>query len=288
MSTEDVALGAGGLLPEQRVGAAMREAREAHGVSLRAMAKQLGYQSHTTLSGYERGAVMPTDAVVAGYERELGVQPGSLMAVLEAARIERHGDAWAKRRTHVPAEFVRVEGDAAEEGAAASATADEPMRVSRSRRRFWIWGTIAVLVLVAGALIAVVLTNQPAAHRAYPDGSDPKVTGCSADAQITSSVDVYYPANHLVGTLQLRTSGHCGMSWGRFTPTAALAASPTVQLEIDAHRPADGAVARFTVTYDGLAAYGNMLESDHECVYATLTLQTVGQPPSPSYQTECG
>jgi transcriptional regulator with XRE-family HTH domain len=265
----------------------MREAREAHGVSLRKLAKQLGYQSHTTLSGYERGAIMPTDAVVAGYEQALGVEPGSLMAVLEAARIERHGDAWPKRRMHVPAEFVHTEGDAVAERVAAAVTTPEPMPQPRRHRRLWVWGGAVVLVLAVGALIAVVLTNQPAAHGAYPDGSDPKVTGCAVDAETTSSVDVYYPASHLVGTLELRTSDRCGMSWGRFTPTAALAVSPTVQLEIDAHRPADGAVARFGVTYDGLAAYGNMLESDHECVYATLTLQTRNLGASPSFQTGC-
>src|SRR5436309_783774 len=86
------------LLPEQRVGAAMREARESRGVSLRRLAEQLGYQSHTTLSGYERGAVMPTETVVEGYERILGLASGSLTKVLEEARIERHGDAWTKRR----------------------------------------------------------------------------------------------------------------------------------------------------------------------------------------------
>lgn len=61
------------ILPEQRVGAAMRQARELAGISLRQIAKDLGYHSHTTLSSYERGAVMPTDEAVRGYEQLLGL-----------------------------------------------------------------------------------------------------------------------------------------------------------------------------------------------------------------------
>jgi hypothetical protein len=55
-------------------------------------------------------------------------------------------------------------------------------------------------------------------------------------------------------------------------PTAALSTKPPLALEIDVHRPADGSVAKFRVTYDGLDAYGNMLVSRYECVYAPLTL----------------
>lgn len=92
----------------------MREAREAAGISLRKLAGQLGYHSHTTLSSYERGAVMPTDEAVTGYERLLDLTPGTLADVLEQARIERHGDAWAKRRVHIPVEFVPLEAVEAE------------------------------------------------------------------------------------------------------------------------------------------------------------------------------
>ena len=286
VSTEE-APGVDGLLPEQRVGAVMREARESRRISLRTLSKQqLGYQSHTTLSGYERGATMPTDEAVAGYERVLGVEPGFLTAALEAARIERHGDAWAKRRIRVPVEFLPAEESAAADQATIPSSSDEAIPPPRRHRRMWIGSAVVVLVLVTG-VIAAVLANQPAAHSAYADGRDPKVTGCASDARTTSNVDVYYPSGHLVGTLELRTSGRCGMSWGRFTPTPALTTSPPVQLEIDAHRPADGTAARFGVTYDGQAAYGNMLESDHECVYATLTLQTQDLGRSPSYQTGC-
>src|SRR5450755_1426237 len=83
MNGEDEVSDAAQVLPEQRVGAAMREARELSGTSLRQMAKRLGYQSHTALSSYERGAVMPTEKVIEGYEQVLGLQSGELTTVLE-------------------------------------------------------------------------------------------------------------------------------------------------------------------------------------------------------------
>jgi hypothetical protein len=46
-------------------------------------------------------------------------------------------------------------------------------------------------------------------------------------------------------------------------------------------------VAKFHVTYDGLPAYGNMLISSHECVYAQLALIRQGQPSLPQLQTAC-
>jgi len=93
-------------LPEQRVGAALRNARLTAGWTLRSMAQRLNYGSHSTLSEYEKGARMPSEAVVEGYERLLQLKPGTLMAILEAANIERHGDAWTKRRIHLPPQHV--------------------------------------------------------------------------------------------------------------------------------------------------------------------------------------
>jgi transcriptional regulator with XRE-family HTH domain len=84
----------------------MRAAREAAGISLREMARQMGYHSHTTLSAYECGAVMPTDEAVTAYEQILSLDPGTLTVILEHARIERHGDAWAKRRVRIPSEII--------------------------------------------------------------------------------------------------------------------------------------------------------------------------------------
>lgn len=53
------------------------------------------------------------------------------------------------------------------------------------------------------------------------------------------------------------------------------------------YRPADGGSAKYRVTYDGLPAYGNMLLSSHQCVYAQMMLIHQGQPDLPSVQTGC-
>lgn len=287
MTSEDGTSGSAKMLPEQRVGTAMREARELSGVSLRQMAKHLGYHSHTTLSSYERGAVMPTDEAVRGYEQVLSLEPGALTGVLEEARVERHGDAWAKRRVHLPTEFVREE-------TAPYTSAEAVPRTPWFRRRWTIIASGLVIVMLAtlgGIGLALrhpkPTHHAPAATVSVPDGSDPKVTGCAAGATTADSVDVYDPPEHLVGVLELRTSARCGTSWGRFTPTGALAIKPTLTLEIDVYRPADGGAARFRVTYDGLAAYGNMLMSRHECVFAELTLLRQGASNPPPVQTAC-
>lgn len=278
------------LLPEQRVGNAMREVRERTGLSLRSLAKQLGYHSHTTLSSYERGAVMPTDEVVAGYERILGLSPGALVEVLEQARIERHGDAWAKRRVHISPEFVTEQpAGITQPGESEAATA----LPRRARWRPGLWQFIAggtallgVVGLVVGLLVGLSTPAQPGIS-GVQDGKDPSTIGCAADGVTADSVNVYDPPEHLVGVLQLRGSARCGTSWPRFVPTTALAVKPTLTLELNVYRPADGAIAKYRVAYDGQAAYGNMLISSHQCVYAQVTLMQQGQPNLPPVQTGC-
>jgi transcriptional regulator with XRE-family HTH domain len=275
-----------GMMPEQRVGAAMREARESAGISLRGMAKRLGYHSHTMFSSYERGAAMPTDDAVTGYERVLGLSPGTLTSVLEEARTQRHGDPFAKRQVYSPVEFIPKKPDG-----------QDPLNNSSKLRWFhnrWVAILSAVVILSLVVLVVNLLIDQSrSSHLAASsvigvrDGSDPKVTGCAAGAVTADSVDIYDPAEHLVGVLQLRDSARCGTSWGRFIPTSTLPTEPKLTLEIDVERPADGAASRFRVIYDGLPAYGNMLISRHECVYTQLTLMRVGQPRSSTFQTPC-
>jgi transcriptional regulator with XRE-family HTH domain len=279
------------LPPEQWVGSAMREARETVDISLRSMAKQLGYHSHTTLSSYERGAVMPTDEAVTGYERILGLAPGTLVDVLEGARIERHGDAWTKRRVHIRHEFAPVAPDEAK-------PSDELEQPPAPSPKLWPprwWMAVAGGVIVVGIVTLVVglLVSQPGAARTagavsgIQDGSDPSVTGCAADGVTVDSVDVYDPPEHLVGVLQLRSSRRCGTSWPRFVPEATLPLTPKLTLELDVYRPADGRSAKYAVTYDGLDAYGNMLISSHQCVYAQVTLTRHGQQSLPPVATSC-
>lgn len=286
MTSEDDLSTSGSLLPEERIGAAMRLAREREGISLRQLSKQLGYHSHTTLSAYERGAVMPTDEAVQGYERVLGLEPATLLDVLESARIERHGDAWPKRRVHLPTEFMQP-----------SFSKDSPDSRSPWRSRVLArWLVAGAGVLVVGVAVVVAVTVLPGQHKpakasatliGVRDGADPKVTGCALGATTLDSVDVYDPPQHLVGIFQLRSSARCGTSWGRFVPTVALATKPPLELEIDVYRPADGAMARFRVAYDRNYAYGNMLISKHACVYAQLALIRHGRPVMPPIQTAC-
>jgi hypothetical protein len=246
---------------------------------------------------------MSTDEAVTGYERVLGLPPGTLTGVLEQARIERHGDAWAKRRVHIPVEFAPPEPVGAEPSGKAleaeSPVAEQAAPPTPPRRARW-WTSRRVVIASSVAMLALVglvvglLASQPktsartaASISGVEDGKDPSVTGCAADGVTVDSVNVYDPPEHLVGVLQLRSSPRCGTSWPRFMPTSALATTPKITLELDVYRPADGGSAKFRVTYDGLAAYGNMLLSSHQCVYAQVTLIRQGQSSLPPVQTGC-
>src|SRR5437660_7927056 len=64
--------GAAEARPEALLGAALRRARQAQGISLRGLAKKL-YRAHSTLVEYERGHRLAPRDVVQAYETELGV-----------------------------------------------------------------------------------------------------------------------------------------------------------------------------------------------------------------------
>ncbi|MEO3810735.1 helix-turn-helix domain-containing protein [Sphaerisporangium sp. B11E5] len=271
--------------PEQWIGSAMRRAREAGALSLRSMAKRLGYHSHTTLLTYERGGSMATDEVVKGYEQVLGLEPGTLVSVLEEARLERHGDVFAKRRVHPspPSSSVTPIDPPAPAN---------PSRYAWSRRRRTLITVTAGLFLVFGVIgiyellrhRSNVTADSPAVI--VPDGSDPKVTGCAVDAETVDAIDVYGPPQYLVGLLELRASPRCGTIWGKFTQSAGLPQSPTLMIHIDVHRPADAASARFQIRYAGQGVYGDQLVSFQDCVYAEMTIEREGQTYPPT-RTRC-
>jgi transcriptional regulator with XRE-family HTH domain len=292
MSADDAEPVVRKLLPEQRVGAAMRAARESAGISLRQLAKQLGYHSHTTLSSYERGAVMPTEEAVVGYERLLRLKPGTLTAVLEGARIERHGDVWAKRRVHIPVEFMPEDANASDCGDRA-ATASAASNAVRKRPSLLILvGSGAVLLVLMALTVGLLIARPAPSHRAsFPEhvriGSDPVVKGCTADAVTDASVGVFDPSDRLIGLLQLRSSARCGASWGRFVPYSGLKSRPRIRLEISALRPADHTVAKFQIAYFRRITYGNMLTSLRRCVYAQLTTTHHGQRDPYTFRTPC-
>ncbi len=273
--------------PERRVGAAMRRARASAGISLRQMAKRLHYGSHSTLSMYERGDAMPSEEAVLGYERVLGLDSGSLLHLLREANTERHGDEWPKRQGHAPAETTGTKADEPQDLVERTDEGAQILtRVAAGWVRPWKIAVIAgSMALLTCAVVIAILMNQhgkskvqresPSGPALGSDGSDPKVTGCALGATNTDSVDVFYPSQHLAGTLELRASVRCGTSWGRFTPTSALSRSSGLTIEIDMHRPADDGSAPFSIKYDGQVVYGNMLVSRYECVYAEIEIKSV-------------
>ena len=93
------------LRPEARLGIALRRARQSRGMSLRALATRL-YRSDSNLVEYERGhRLAPRDAVEA-YESELGVAPGTLVALHAKARLELYGEESLRPRPTSRPEFL--------------------------------------------------------------------------------------------------------------------------------------------------------------------------------------
>jgi transcriptional regulator with XRE-family HTH domain len=281
MTSDDISVSSSQELPEQRIGAAMRAVREAKGLSLRQMAKQLHYSSHTTLSGYERGAIMPTEQVVQGYEHVLGLDPGILMKILEDARIQRHGDAWAKRRVHIPAEFIK----------------DTVTATESSKGRVYL--TAGIATLVGAAVVLVVLTlifpgrRVPADDRQLltihtNDGADPKDSGCALDPNVetldSAEVDLY---GGPVGLIELRYSPQCGVAWPRFEefPLARIPRGAIVHTDVV--RPDTGQFRLpFQQPYIGAPIYGNVMRSTEHCAYAAGRIEVNGES-APESRTHC-
>jgi hypothetical protein len=227
---------------------------------------------------------MPTDEVVRSYEQLLDLEAGSLAGILENARIERHGDAWAKRRVRLPADLPPQ-----------ISTTPAETRPSRTAgwqpERWWIaLGAVAVLAasgVTLGLVFLLTPSPRPLPVPAALDHQDPKVTGCAVGASTAAQADVYSPLKSFLGVLQLRTSSRCGTSWGRFIPALTLPRKPSLTIEIDVFRPADHATAKFRIAFAGQDVYGNMLVSRYQCTYARVTLTRRGQPAPLKAKTKC-
>jgi hypothetical protein len=155
------------------------------------MARRLNYGSHSTLSEYENGARMPSEIVVEGYERLLRLKTGTLRTILETANIERHGDAWARRRVHLPVQLSTMDASADENGHpnANPAAGASPSAVGASP-----WPA------------------QPVA-----DGSDPDAAGCSSDAVTVHSRRIALTRRRtVIGHIELRYCSRARAAWGRF------------------------------------------------------------------------
>jgi hypothetical protein len=92
--------------PEARMGAAMKAAREARGLSRRAFASQI-YMSHSNLAEYENGHRLAPAHVVEAYESQLGLAAGSLLSQWEQARVELYGEMRDRRPRWVPPVVAR-------------------------------------------------------------------------------------------------------------------------------------------------------------------------------------
>ena len=276
----------GGQTSVPQLGSAMRAAREGRGIGLREMARKLHLSAHSNLSEYESGKRVPSEDIVSGYEQILGLSQGALLKILEAV-LDETGRVSRRPGMRIP---LAADSIASWEGRRGNSDVDKPM--PNRRRRTILVAVGIVVILLGGGVAAWILLHRSGDSSSstqaapYPDDSDPQVTGCRDDATVIDDVDVYDPPGHLVGTLELRASARCGMNWGRFSPTVGLSQSPTLTLVIDVRRPADNRNSPFSVTYDGQAAYGNMLMSRLECVYTTLTLERQGNR-SPTFQTAC-
>jgi len=78
-------------LPEEQFGLLLRRLRLQAGVSVRALAKELG-RAHSTISDFENGRRIPGVEAVEEYEERFGLERGTLGAPRERAR-RSTGDA---------------------------------------------------------------------------------------------------------------------------------------------------------------------------------------------------
>ena len=230
-------MGNGDLLPEQRVGQALRSAREAAGLSLRMMARRLNYNSHSTLSEYENGTKMPSETVVEGYERILGLKLGTLRTVLEAANIEHHGDAWPMRRTHVPFQYTPIHGIPSTPSAAASP-----------------WPTQEVA-----------------------DGADPDQAGCSPDAITAHARRIALTNQRsIIGQVELRYSPSAHAAWARFKGYPFLNHLATqiksVDVIVEVIRESDGTRLPYRHQYSFDCQWGDLLITNTGLFQACATV----------------
>lgn len=197
------------------LGAALRQARIARGVSLRALARQVGLSGHGTLLDYEHGRRIPPKDLLAACERVLAVPDGDLQRLRDAALAAR-GDreAGMLMATVYPAHPGQQDGG-------------EGLPRRRSPRQDLIV-TGGVLLASAIALMVTIGLRHPAPVRpasATPpteptvagrpaDGADPYVMGCGADQKELERRLISWPDGSPYGQVVLFHSHACNASWG--------------------------------------------------------------------------
>jgi hypothetical protein len=252
--------------PEEAFAFALRKLREDSGSpAYRAMARRVPY-SASTLARAASGASLPHRDLALAYVRACGGDENE----------------WRHRWDTAAAQAaVTRSGDHAGQG-----------RHGAHRtlsRRTVVAVSLGTAIAAAGTATAVTLSGQhhqtpkAATSIAYRDGDDPVVTGCNQDVQTLEQVPVYLRSGQRFGTLLLRHSPSCAMSWGTvWGPDPHL-----YRVYIIARRPADGMKAPSSWALNTPpGSYGNMLSTSRSCVMVEAYVRTP-QGTGPLAHTSC-
>lgn len=135
-------------------------------------------------------------------------------------------------------------------------------------------GLAAAVIVTAVIVVVLVLVDSagPSATKRGPpqpdwDHNDPIESGCATTAVGLALIPVQ-DRGHRVGTLELRGSTGCHAAWGRFVLTEAQGRPITITVV----RPSDRTHDTFTYDKRPTPVYGNMLNDDHGCVYAEVSI----------------
>ena len=74
---------------QRELGLALYRLRLERGLSLRALARRMGYSAHSVFVDVEKGLRLPSESLVNAYERCFDLPPGSLLSLRQRALVER-------------------------------------------------------------------------------------------------------------------------------------------------------------------------------------------------------
>lgn len=241
---------------------AMREA----GKTTASLADKLNC-SPRTVRRYLRGERRPDRGTVVNWEKECGVPVGRLTAEydrLDLPGSDEPGDV-------APEAGERPELPGGTKGGGETIQARRGT-AEGSRRVQLMLGLIAAAVLAAVIVIVLIGgTGSSSTKRGSPqpdwDHNDPIESGCTTTAVGLALVAVQDRGQRL-GTLELRGSTGCHAAWGRFVLTEPQGRPITITVV----RPSDRTHDTFTYNKRPTPVYGNMLNDDHGCVYAEVSI----------------
>lgn len=267
--------------PVQRLAADLRHLRAKGGSPpYRELAKTAHF-SKATLSAAAAGHRLPTWEVTSAYVRACGGDVDAWRLRWQDARSELGLPPDTRQRTHVETEPGHNYG-----------------RPRTTARRRWGYATITaagLTLVIVGAMwiggragTAGRPAASPAAQPTAPlsrfqgsrelvaDNNDPKKTRCAYDPAVTTldSVEIDTLAENYLGIAELRYSPRCQVAWGRFTPSDRMTYLRDATVTIIADRPADHTKGvPYRVAFDGQAAFGNILSTQHACVQITVIIR---------------